>query len=119
MKQTAELLTEKDKFSPEGYWKLKKSVTRKPTSTITSILRSDKLEVQGEKLIKDEFKKEFEHRLRNRSPHAEWEEYTRNINETLEIIMELVQGLGGHPGLLDARFESSSAKTERREITWA
>ena len=97
LKETAALLTEEDRFSSEGYWKLKKSVSKKPPLKITSVLCSDKLEVTGENLIKEEFRKEFEYRLRNRQPHTEWEQYTKNINEALEIILELSRTLEDTP----------------------
>ena len=38
-------------------------------------------------MIKDECKKEFEYRLRNREPHEEWENYTKNINEIVDLLL--------------------------------
>lgn len=85
--ETANLLTEGDKFSPSGFWKLKKSVSpKKSQAKLTSVI-SNNIEVSGEVLIKNEFSKEFQHRLRNREPHDEWENYTNNINELLKILL--------------------------------
>ena len=39
--KTAEMLTEEEKFSPNGYWKLKKSVSRKTQSKITSVISNN------------------------------------------------------------------------------
>ena len=91
LKKTVALLTDEEKFSPIGYWKLKRSVSRKSPLKLTSVMRPDGIEVTGEDMIKNEFRKEFECRLRNRSPHKEWESYTRNVNETLKIIMKLCE----------------------------
>ena len=88
LKQTISLLTEEEKFSPEGYWKLKKSVSKdKERTKITSVMCGDGVEVSGENLIKEEYRKEFEYRLRNRSPHEEWTQYTSNVNKILEILL--------------------------------
>ena len=110
---TAALLTDEEKFSPQGYWKLKKSVSRNIPQKITSVIRPDELVVTGEDLIKDEFKKEFEYRLRNRTPHAEWENYTKNINETLEIIMELSRDWEDTPEFTMAELRKALRKLKR------
>ena len=54
---TAALVTDEEKFSPKGYWKLKKSVSRNTPQRLTSVIQSDKLVVTGEDLMKDEFKR--------------------------------------------------------------
>ena len=87
LKRTADLLTEDDKFSPAGYWKLKKSVSKKPHLKFTSVINKDMIEVTGETMIKNEIKKEFEHRLRNRAPHEEWKRYTDNINQIIDLLL--------------------------------
>ena len=85
--ETARLLTEDEKFSPIGYWKLKKSVSpKKSPAKMTSVL-SNNIEITGECLIKNEFRKEFQHRLRNREPHDDWVNYVKNINELLQVLL--------------------------------
>ena len=89
LKKTASLLTEEEKFSPQGYWKLKKSLSSgKSQPKITSVICKDKIEVTGESLIIEEYKKEFEFRLRNRAPHIEWEQYTANMNQVLAYLLD-------------------------------
>ena len=88
LKKTISLLTEEEKFSPEGYWKLKKSVSKgKEKTKIMSVVCNGNVEVTGDKLIKEEYRKEFEFRLRNRVPHNEWKQYTENVNEILKILL--------------------------------
>ena len=68
LKQTIDTLTDKEKFSPNGFWKLKKSVTKKNSSPKLNSILKDGVEISGKELIKEEIRKEFEHRLRNRKP---------------------------------------------------
>ena len=44
--------------------------------------------MSGEELIKEEFVKEFQHRLRNRDPDENWVEYTETVNEIVKMLME-------------------------------
>ena len=89
LKRTASLLTEEEKFSPQGYWKLKKSVSSgKAQPKLTSVICKDKVEVTGESLIVEEYRKEFQFRLRNRTPHPEWEQYTANTNQILAYLLD-------------------------------
>ena len=45
LRRTASLLTEEERFSPQGYWKLKKSVTSgKAQPKLTSVVCNDKVE---------------------------------------------------------------------------
>ena len=89
LRRTASLLTEEERFSPQGYWKLKKSVTSgKAQPKLTSVVCNDKVEVIGESLIVEEYRKEFQFRLRNRTPHPEWEQYTANTNQILAYLLD-------------------------------
>ena len=89
LKKTISLLTEDEKFSPEGYWKLKKSVSKgKEQVKSASVVCNGNVEVTGEELIKEEYRKEFEFRLRNRVPHDEWKQYTANVNEIMKILLK-------------------------------
>ena len=88
LKKTSAELTKDEKFSPSGYWKMKKSVSPGVNTTnIMSVMREDKVEVFGEYAIRNEYRKEFEKRLRNRVPDVEWEGYTKNTNNLLESFL--------------------------------
>ena len=66
LKKNMDTLTEKEKFSPNGFWKLKKAVAKKNSSPKLSSIMKDGVEITGKELIKEEIRKEFRHRLRNR-----------------------------------------------------
>ncbi len=57
------------------------------TTKISSVVREDKVEVYGKNVIRNEYLKELEKRLRNRDPDKDWEDYTKNTNELLEILL--------------------------------
>ena len=82
MKSTTAQLTEKDKFSPNGYWKVKKaaSKTKKGSSDCTSVVKMDGTRTSEEAGVIEAYKEEFEFRLRNRKPDPEWEEYVEETN---------------------------------------
>ncbi|MCH2405851.1 MAG: reverse transcriptase family protein [Nitrosopumilus sp.] len=89
LRETLSALSDDDRFSQTGYWKLKNATAKNKYKTIpSSIIRSDNVEVFGEALIKNEFQKEFQFRLRNRAPDEEWKGYTNNINEIVNILAE-------------------------------
>ena len=85
LKKTTANLTAKERFSPTGYWKMKKAAdkgTRKE-QTLTSIITDSGVEVDGEKAIMEAYKEEFERRLANREPEEGWEEYTEDTNNAV------------------------------------
>ena len=78
-------LTEADKFSPSGFWKMKKAAdknTRKEESNST-IVKDNGVEVSGSAAVKEAYKEEFQTRLSNRDPAEGWEEYVEETNETV------------------------------------
>ena len=82
---TSSTLTVDEKFSPSGYWKLKKATkngTRKDQG-VSSILKENGVEVDGTDAIIDAYQEEFKNRLRNRPPKDGWEEYTDETNTVL------------------------------------
>ena len=94
LKQTIDTLTEEEKFSPNGFWKLKKKIAKKnPSPKLNSILK-DGVEITGKKLIKEEIRKEFEHRLRNRNPAEGWHEFVQTTDEIVKLLMEKVTDNG-------------------------
>ena len=88
LKQTIDTLTDKEKFSPNGFWKLKKTMAKKSSSPKLNAVVKDGVEITGKELIKKEVSKEFKHRLRNRKPAEGWEEYVKTCNEIVHLLME-------------------------------
>ena len=82
MKHTIAHLTKKDKFSPNGYWKVKKaaSKTKKGGSECNSVMKMDGTRTSDDVEVIEAYKEEFEVRLRNRKPDPEWEEYVEETN---------------------------------------
>ena len=77
-------LTEEERFSPTGYWKMKKAADKHlKTSTLYSVLKENGVEVSGAKAINDAYKEEFQHRLRTRAPKDDWVDYVDETNETI------------------------------------
>ncbi len=90
LKQTMSSLTHAEKFSPNGYWKLKQAADRNiKHEPIYSIIKEEGVEVQGDKAIIEAYRDEFIHRLRTRDPHEGWTEY---VNETNRIIRNWLKG---------------------------
>ena len=87
LKQTIDTLTDKEKFSPNGFWKLKKTMAKKNSTPKLNSVIKDGVEITGKELIKEEVRKEFDHRLRNRKPAEEWEQYVKTSNEIVQILM--------------------------------
>ena len=88
MKRTIDTLTEKEKFSPNGFWKLKKSIAKNQSSPKLNSILKNGVEITGKELIKEEICKEFKHRLRNRKPAEEWEDYVQTSNDMVQTLME-------------------------------
>ena len=85
LKTTVSQLTIADKFSPTGYWKLKKAVKRgrRNTNGISSIRKENGVEIKGRQGIVEAYKQEFSNRLSNRLPDVGWEDYVRETNEVV------------------------------------
>jgi exonuclease III len=84
LKQTMANLTEQEKFSPNGYWKMKKAADRNlKTEAVYSIIKENGVEVTGGKAINEAYKEEFQHRLRTREPHDGWGEYVDELNSVM------------------------------------
>ena len=92
LKKTADELTVDERFSPNGYWKIKKSISRKKNEKVSCIVTEGKAEVFGETQMRNEYQNEFQQRLRNRAPDPNWEGYARNINKLLELMLEQCDG---------------------------
>ena len=89
LKHTMSILTEEEKFSPNGFWKMKKAADRNVgPEMVYSVLKENGAEVSGEKAINDAYKEEFKHRLRTREPHSGWEEHIEEINTVIRTWLE-------------------------------
>ena len=91
LKKTTASLTAKERFSPSGYWKIKKAAnkgTRKEQMP-SSIIKENGVEVEGAKAITEAYFEEFEKRLANRKPAKGWESYT---DETNAVIRNWLKG---------------------------
>ena len=104
LKETIDTLTEKEKFSPNGFWKLKKSVAKKKSSPKLNAVLKNGVEITGKELIKEEIRKEFEHRLRNRKPADEWQDFVQTSNEIVFTSL--------HFTLRDHRCPSTNGKND-------
>ena len=90
LKHTMSVLTEDEKFSPNGFWKLKKAADRNVAcETIHTVMKENGAEVSGDVAIKEAYKEEFKHRLRTREPHDGWSDYVEEVNT---VIREWLQG---------------------------
>ena len=86
LKRTMSTLTENEKFSPNGFWKMKRAADRNVSPELVySVMKENGVEVSGEKAINDAYKEEFKHRLRTREPHAGWEEHVDEINTVIHM----------------------------------
>ena len=84
LKETMQALTEDEKFSPNGFWKMKKSADKSlKADTSFTVMKDNGIEVTGAELINQAYKEEFQHRLRTRQPHDGWEEYVKEVNQVI------------------------------------
>ena len=83
--KTMENLTENEKFSPSGFWKMKKAADKKfvHKEASTCIQKENGVKVEGEAAVVEAYAEEFQHRLRNREPAKEWEEYVAETNNMI------------------------------------
>ena len=89
LRETLSHFSEDEKTPPNAYWKILKTVRGKEKTKISSLLRSDGVEVYSADSIKHEVIEEFKHRLRNRPPHKQWENYTQATNHLVEMILNV------------------------------
>ena len=72
LNETVQKLTTDDILSKNAFWKLRKSVSKKATPQLQAVYKRNGGIATTESDIKDEINKEFQHRLRNRSPAPGW-----------------------------------------------
>ena len=88
LKKTIDNLTEEEKFSPNGFWKLKKKLSPKSSTPKLESIIKDGVEITGKNLIKEEVRKEFQHRLRNREPAEVWQDFVKTSNEIVQVLLQ-------------------------------
>ena len=90
LKKTMENLSEKEKFSPAGYWRMKKAADKNTSKReeMSSIKLENGVEVEGDAAIMEAYVQEFRHRLRNRKPADGWEEYVEETNNKIRTWLD-------------------------------
>ncbi len=78
-------LTEEEKFSPSGFWKMKQAAKKNKRKDVNmlSVVKENGVEIEGAEATKEAYKEEFEMRLRNREPYVDWVDYTHETNEVV------------------------------------
>ena len=90
LKAISASLTVGERFSPNGYWKLKRAADKNQRKgpTLTSVLKDNGVEVEGATAIRQAYQDEFEKRLSNREPKPGWEVYTTDTNTVVRRWLE-------------------------------
>ncbi len=89
LKRTMAALTEEERFSPNGYWRMKKAADKNlRMETTYTVIKENGVEVSGPKAINQAYKDEFQHRLRTREPHDGWSDYVDEINKAIREWLE-------------------------------
>ena len=88
IKKTVESLTSDDKLSPNAFWKMRKSINKNPPLKLTAVYKSNGEKTTNEDEVKDEIRKEFENRLRNREAEDGWEGYVEATNSVVEQLLQ-------------------------------
>ena len=88
IRKTVESLTSEDKLSPNAFWKMRKSINKKPPLKLAAVYKSNGERTSNEEEIKDEIRKEFKNRLRNREPEDDWEGYVEATNSVVEQLIK-------------------------------
>ena len=107
LKETILHLTENDALSSNAFWKLKKSASRSQRTNHMSVrVQSDSRITTKPTEVKDEVKKEFEYRLRNRKAEQDWEQYVKNTNEIVESLLADKNNTPGTPFTMEELKEA-------------
>jgi hypothetical protein len=88
VKETVSKITEDDVLSTNAFWKLRKSVSKKVDSHLHIVNKREGGTTTDQQEIKDEVKKEFVFRLRNREAHEEWMGYVDTTNAVVEELLK-------------------------------
>ena len=83
-------LTKEQKFSVNGFWKLKKS-SQYNKQMCSSIETENGTEIYGKEMILNEYKKEFEERLRPREMGEKLQRYQKMTNELSKMYTDIAE----------------------------
>ena len=85
LKKTMSQLTEKEKFSPAGYWRIKTAMKKneRKVANTSPVVKENGTIVDGPEGVKEAYKEEFEHRLSNREPASGWEKFVQETNQAI------------------------------------
>ena len=83
-------LTEEQKFSVNGFWKLKKS-SQYNKQMCSSIETENGTEIYGKEMVLNEYKKEFEERLRPREIGKKLQRYQELTNELSKMYTDIAE----------------------------
>ena len=88
LRKTVEMLSIDDKLSPNAFWKMKKSTNKNNVLKLPEVIKQNGVLTSDPIEIKHEVTKEFEHRLRNRTPDKDYEGY---VEATNTIVQEMLK----------------------------
>lgn len=88
LNETVANLTTDDVLSTNAFWKLRKSVTKNSKLQLQAVFKQEGGITTNCNEVKDEVRKEFESRLRNREAVSGWEEYVQSTNVVVKCILD-------------------------------
>ena len=88
LKKTVESLSLDDKLSPNAFWKMKKSTSKNSQLKLPEVFKQNGEITSDPNEIKNEVRREFQHRLRNRKPEDSWEGYVEATNLIVEELLK-------------------------------
>ena len=87
LNETVANLTSDDILSPNAFWKLRKSISKNSGLNLQAVLKREGGTTNDPYEIKEEVRKEFEYRLRDREAEDGWEGYVHATNAVVELIL--------------------------------
>ena len=88
LRATVESLSMDDKLTPNAFWKMKKATTRNGHLHLPEVYQQNGDITTDPGEIKDEVRKEFQYRLRNRDAEQGWENYVEATNSIVEEMLK-------------------------------
>ena len=89
LRSTMATLTEQEKFSPNGYWKMKRAADKNLKDEAASeLMMENGVEVSGKEAVLEAYREEFKHRLRTREPHDGWLQHVEEVNRVIRNWLE-------------------------------
>ena len=113
MKKTLQSLSDNDKFSPNGFWKIYRNISQSRSNECTSILTSTGTELTGASAIRNAYKDEFSYRLRQRTIDPDLEEFQQRTVALYKMYVAAAGKMNEEPGftLMEAKNVIRNLKT--------